>query len=468
MKVTFCGAAGTVTGSCHLLTLNDGRKILLDCGLYQGYDLDMENFNETWKFKPSDIDFLILSHAHIDHSGRIPKLVKDGYKGPIICTYATRDLATIMLMDSAFIQEKDAEYKNKKAERKKSKERHIPLYDSKDVEHCMNRFIGIGYGESYRVDSGVQLLFRDSGHILGSASVTLKITEGDEHISFGFTGDIGRPERPILRDPEPMPNVDYLICESTYGGKTHAGPPEENQTLLEIIKETCVRNKGKLIIPAFSVGRTQEIVYMMDHLVNQGLLPNIPVFVDSPLAVNATDIYRLHPECYDQNIMEYLRTDPDPFGWGHLTYVKKADESKKLNDLKGPAVIISASGMITAGRILHHVKNNVTDPRNTILIVGYCAEGSIGAQLAKGAQTIKIYGKEYQVKAQVKMMHSFSAHGDQNEMLQFLDNQNREKLKEIFLVHGDEDRQKAFAVGLKEHGFKNISIPMLGQSFELQ
>lgn len=468
MKVTFCGAVGTVTGSCHLLTLDDGRKILMDCGLFQGYEIDLENFNETWAFDPADLDFLILSHAHIDHSGRIPKLVKDGFDGPIICTYATRDLATIMLLDSAHIQENDAAFKNKKALQKKSKETFEPLYAAKDVERCMNRFKGIGYGEWYKVADGIQLLFRDSGHILGSASITLRITEDGKERVFGFTGDIGRPDRPILKDPEPMPHVEYLICESTYGGKIHPGPPHEKVGLLDVIKKTCLEQKGRLIIPAFSIGRTQEIVYMMDQMVNDGLLPDIPVYVDSPLAVNATDIFKTHPECFDREIMEYLMLDPDPFGWSKLHYIKKAEDSKKINDRKGPCIIISASGMITAGRILHHVRNSIHDPRNTILIVGFCAEGSIGAQLAKGADTIKIFGEEHKVKCQVKRMHSFSAHGDQEEMLDYLDNQDRDKLKEIFLVHGEEDRQIPFKAALHAAGFKKVTIPKLKSSYELK
>jgi metallo-beta-lactamase family protein len=470
MKITFCGAAGTVTGSCHLITLDDGRKILFDCGLYQGYDIDMENFNETWKFDPKDIDYLILSHAHIDHSGRIPKLVKDGFKGPIVSTYATRDLATIMLMDSAFIQMKDAEYKNKKEAKKKIKstKSHKPLYDIDDAERTMNQFVSIGYGEWYDVGPGLRLLFRDSGHILGSASITLKVKTEDRTQTIGFTGDIGRPSRPILRDPEPMPHVDHLICESTYGGKTHDAPPEEKDGLLDIIRQTCIENKGRLIIPAFSVGRTQELVYMMDQLVTENNFPDIPVYVDSPLAVNATDIFKTHPECYDREILTYLLTDPDPFGWSKLKYVRKVEDSKAINDLKGPCIIISASGMITAGRILHHVRNNVHDPRNTILIVGYCAEGSIGAQLAQGAETIRIYGEEHKVLARIAKMHSFSAHGDQPEMIEYLDNQSREKLKCIYLVHGEVNRQEVFKTELLAKGFKKVVIPKLGEAFEIE
>lgn len=470
MNITFCGAARTVTGSCHLITTDDGKKILLDCGLYQGRELDLENFNDTWKFDPADIDYVVLSHAHIDHSGRLPKLVKDGFRGDIICTFATRDLATIMLLDSAYIQQKDAEYRTKRAQRKKKgaeQKFFQPLYDIEDVEQCMSQFVSIGYGKWHKCPDGSMLTFRDSGHILGSASVTLKIKEGGEEKTIGFTGDIGRPSRPILRDPQQMPHVDYLICESTYGGKLHPEPPAENAGLLEIIQETCVKNKGKLIIPAFSVGRTQEIVFMMDKLANEGKLPPIKVYVDSPLAVNATDIFKTHPECYDREILEYLMTDPDPWGFNKLVYVHKASESKRINDSQEPAVIISASGMITAGRILHHISNNIENPRNTVLIVGYCAEGSIGSQLARGAERIRVFGEEKKVKARVARMHSFSAHGDQQEMIDFLSNQSKDKLKRIFLVHGDLKRQEVFADALSKEGYQDTYIPSLGERVEL-
>ncbi|MGB1216861.1 MAG: MBL fold metallo-hydrolase, partial [Saprospiraceae bacterium] len=278
MKVQFCGAAQQVTGSSHLITLSDGYKILLDCGIYQGRDDEMKDFNENWLFKPSEIDCLILSHAHIDHTGRVPKLVKDGFRGTILCTHATRSLCSIMLMDSAKIQERDAHYHNKK-----NKDKKEPLYNTKDALETMRQFTGLSYERWHYVHDGVRLMFRDAGHILGSSSVTLEVEENDKKIRFGFTGDIGRPERPILRDPQPMPKVDYLICESTYGNKEHEARPKEHEKFLSIIKEVCVENQGKLLIPAFSVGRTQEIVHMLDKMHNEGVLPKIPVYVDSPL-----------------------------------------------------------------------------------------------------------------------------------------------------------------------------------------
>ena len=467
MKIKFCGAAQTVTGSSHLITLDDGYKILLDCGLYQGREAKLVDYNRKWFFEPAEIDCVVLSHAHIDHSGRLPKLVKDGYEGEIVCTSATRDLSAIMLLDSAFIQEKDAEYKNKRRARK-GKEPIEPLYVHEDAKEAINSFVGIGYGKWFKISDKVSVLFRDAGHILGSANVTLKIKVGKDHEKFiGFTGDIGRPDRPILRDPQQMIPVDYMISESTYGGKIHGGRPDNEVDFLKIINETCVKNKGKLLIPAFSVGRTQELVYMMDKMATVGKLPKIPVYVDSPLAVNATEIFVMHPECYDSNLLEYMTTDPNPFGFNSLAYIRDVAQSKKLNESKDPCVIISASGMMSAGRIKHHIYNNIENPRNTILVVGFCAPGTLGERIRNKPKTVRIFGEEKMLKAQVKIMDSFSAHGDQQEMLDFLSSQDKNKLKKIFLVHGEISRQEKFKAGLKEEGFMNIAIPSLGEEVEI-
>lgn len=467
-KIKFCGAAQTVTGSSHLITLDDGTTILLDCGLYQGYEEKYENFNREWAFDPASIDFMILSHAHIDHSGRIPKLCKDGYKGDIICTSATRDLSSIMLMDSAYIQEKDVHYINRQKERLGLKPVE-PLYNSIDAKNCLDQFVGIGYNRWFKLTDRLAVRFLDSGHILGSASVTLRIAMPGGYDKFiGFTGDIGRPERPILRDPVPMDDVDYLICESTYGGRTHGGAPNNRQELLEVIKRTCVDNRGKLVIPAFSVGRTQEIVYMLDQLENEKKLPRIPVYVDSPLAVNATDIFTMHPECFDQDILDYMNSDPNPFGFNNLKYVRSVDQSKKINTVDGPAIIISASGMMTAGRVKHHLVNTIEKEENTILIVGYCSPGTLGGRLRDGANEVRIYGKHYKVKAKVEILDSFSAHGDEGEMLDYLDNLNRHKLKNIFLVHGDLERQELFKTALKGKKFDRVEIPHFGQTYNIE
>lgn len=468
MKLKFCGAAETVTGSSHLITLNNGYKILLDCGLYQGHENAYKDFNYNWAFNPAEIDVLVLSHAHIDHCGRIPKLVADGFKGDIIATHATRNLAGIMLLDSAFIQEKDIKYINKRRVKKGEKEIEA-LYTISEAKKSLESFIGIAYNKWFKINKNLSILLKDAGHILGSASITLKIKQQDGNYKFiGFSGDIGRPERPILRDPQQMPQLDFLIMESTYGGQVHGSMPNDKNDLLAVIKKACVENKGKLIIPAFSVGRTQEIVYMLDQLETEGLLPtNIPVFVDSPLAVDATEIFIMHPECYDFDLLEYMSQDPNPFGFKKLKYIRKVEDSKAINEVKGAAIIISASGMMSAGRVKHHISNNIEDKNNTILVVGYCAYGTLGRKISDGEKEVRIFGEKKKVNANVVIMDSFSAHGDNNEMLDFIDNQDRNQLKNIFLVHGENDRQELFKESLENKGFKHITIPKLKEEFDL-
>ncbi len=469
MKLKFCGAARTVTGSSHLLTLDNGFTILLDCGMYQGREDELDDFNMHWEFDPAKINVLVVSHAHIDHIGRIPKLVKDGFKGNIVCTHATRDLAAIMLLDSASIQEKDAQWAMEKNLKKGTTEKIEPLYTTEDAQFCMNQFTSYNYDRWFHVAQDVQVMFADAGHILGSASVTLKITRADGTITYlGFTGDVGRWNRPIIKDPVPMPQLDYLISESTYGGMTHDELPGDINQLLNIVHDTCVVNRGKVIIPAFSVGRTQEIVYMLDHLESKGKLPHIPVYVDSPLAVNATDIFTMHDECFDTEILNYMVNDPNPFGFNRLTYVRKVEESKALNVKNTPCIIISASGMANAGRIRHHIFNNIEDADNTILIVGYCAEGTLGAKLREYPVTVKLFGKELRVRANIKIIDGLSGHADQNEMLKFLSNQNPQQIKRTFLVHGEYERQLKMKYALEGVGFKNIHIPELGNEFPLE
>lgn len=466
MNIQFCGAARQVTGSAHLITLKNGFKILLDCGLYQGSAKYMKDFNSKWLFQPNKVDCVILSHAHIDHSGRLPKLIKDGFKGKIYSTHATRSLCAIMLLDSAKIQERDAEYANKWRKRKGKKANKKPLYKTQHVKKTMNRFVTMGYDHWFSVHPDVEVVFKDAGHILGSASVSLRIREGKKTTTIGFTGDIGRPDRPILRDPQPMPKADFIISESTYGDRLHDEAPGEKKRMLKIIQETCVKKKGKLIIPAFSIGRTQEVVHMLDQLAHAGQLPKIPVYVDSPLAINATKIFGIHPECYDDDLNEYLLTDKDPFGFRNLHYIRAVEDSKRLNELKGPAIIISASGMMNAGRVKHHLFNNIENPKATFLIVGYCADGTPGAQLRKGAPELYLFGEIKKVRARIEVMDSFSAHGDKNEMLSLLSNQ-RKSNKKIFLVHGNLATQKAYRTILRDAGFKNVMIPRLGQTVPL-
>lgn len=459
MQVKFCGAAGTVTGSSHLLTLDNGKRILLDCGLYQGNEPEFSDYNDCWSFEPSHIDYLILSHAHIDHIGRVPKLVKDGFNGDIICTPATRSLAQIMLVDSAMIQENEAEKANRR--REIGTPEIEPLYTVKDAERVIELIQTCNYHKWFYVDQNIKLMFADAGHILGSASVTLKIKEGDREITFGFSGDIGRPDRPILKDPEPIQPVDYLIMESTYANRFHTSSKVDSEELLKTIKKTCVENKGKLLIPAFSVGRTQEITYMLNNLYNEGLLPKIPVYVDSPLATNATDIFMLHPECFDQNTLDVLLYDDDPFGFKGLQYVKSVEASKAINHSKEPAIIISSSGMMTGGRIRHHIFNEIENPKNTLLVIGYCSPGTLGHILMNGAKEIRLRDQILKVNAEIKIMSSFSAHGDQKEMIDFLRLQNKEQLQKIYLVHGVPDSQLEFVEVLKQQGFKNVLMPKL-------
>jgi len=469
MNIKFCGAARQVTGSSHLVTLDNGFTILLDCGMFQGsYATDFAS-NSNFLFNPEAIDCVVLSHAHIDHCGRLPKLVKDGFKGPIHATHATRSLATIMLLDSAHIQEKDSAFFNKKHEDRRDEGVAFrdPLYTSKDVDSAMRLFVGYGYDQWHKIHDDVRVMFTDAGHILGSASVTLEIRENGKTTMLGFTADIGRPNRPILRDPQPMPEVDYLICESTYGDRIHESQPNEMDRFLRIIKKTCLEKRGKLIIPAFSVGRTQEIVYLLDQAHTAGRLPKVKVFVDSPLAINATAVYGSHPECFDNDLHQYMLIDNNPFGFNDLTYIRQAEQSKGLNNSHEPGIIISSSGMMNAGRVKHHLFNNIEDPRNTFLIVGYCTPDTPGGKLRNGATGLKIFNQYKEVKAEVEVMDSFSAHGDRDEMRDFVNNQKK-KLKKLFLVHGEYDTQQAWRSFLRETGFEHIEIPALGETVRLE
>lgn len=472
MRIKFCGAAQEVTGSSHLLILEDGFKILLDCGLFQGDIFNIEQLNSNFLFDPKEIDMLILSHAHIDHCGRVPLLVKKGFNGKIVSTHATRDLAAIMMMDTAHIMERDVQYHNEKLGDRKKKnpsykgEKKEVLYSPQDVVKTMDYFVSISYDQLHKIEEGIHVLFTDTGHILGSASVNLRIKRGSDDLRLGFSGDIGRPNRPILKDPHPMLPSDIIITESTYGDKLHLEKPDETQSFLNIITETCVKQKGKVIIPAFSIGRTQEIVHKLDQLVHEKKLPKVKVYVDSPLSVNATEIFRSHPECFDFELHQYLLKDEDPFGFNSLRYIHDVNESKALNTSKDPAVIISASGMMNAGRIKHHVANNIEDPINTILFVGYCSPETPGGILRSGAKQIKMFGEVKQVRARIEILDSFSAHGDQNEMLDFLSNQ-KNTAQQLFLVHGEAEVMPVYKQFLMNHGFNNVRLPELGEEFKL-
>jgi metallo-beta-lactamase family protein len=464
MTIEFQGATRTVTGSMHLLHL-DGSKVLLDCGLFQGRRSEANERNRHFPFDPASIDALVLSHAHIDHSGNIPHLVKEGFGGPIYCTPATRDLCEIMLMDSAYIQVKDAEFINKKI--LKQGERPIePLYTPEDVAEALKSFRSVPYNTEFGVVPNMACSFVDAGHILGSASVRVAVRRNGATKTLGFTGDLGPRNLPIVRDPVFLGNAEALISESTYGGVVHDPPDEKAEQLCADIRRTVDRG-GKVVVPAFSVGRTQDIVFALHTLFDRGELPRIPIYVDSPLAVNATDIYKKHPECFDEETFRHISEHHDPFGLKQLTYVRSVEESKKLNDHAGPCMIIAASGMCEAGRILHHLANTIGDPRNTILIVGYQAENTLGKKLVDKQEEVKIFGTIYARKAEVVVHNSFSAHADGNDLLRYISRFDRRQLQQIFLVHGEYGRQQALQEGLKQQGNTRIEIPVRGQKFDV-
>jgi metallo-beta-lactamase family protein len=466
MKIKFIGAAREVTGSKHLITTASGKKILLDCGMFQGKGLETDSMNRDLMFDPSGIDHIILTHAHIDHSGLIPYVYKLGFRGSVICTNGTRDLCAIMLADSAFIQEHDTITFNKRRA-KKGLPQVTPIYTQTDATECLKLFIGVPNEMKFRIDENIKVKFTNTGHMLGSGVANIEIAENGKIKKIAYTGDIGRPVDQILAAPQPFPQADILITESTYGDRLHQDSKEAEDDLLKVLIDTCVNKGGKLIIPAFSVGRTQEIVFALNNFFNEGRLPKIDIFVDSPLAVNATAVFRMHPECFNKNFSDVLEKDPDPFGFDNLYYINKVEDSKKLNDHKKPCVIISASGMMEAGRIKHHLANNISDPKNTILIVGYCAPTTLGAKIGRGDKEVSIFGTVYDVKAEVEKIESFSGHGDYKEMISFISCQDKSALSRIFIVHGEYETQKKYVSSLTTEGFKNIEIPAKGQEFEI-
>ncbi|MFN8353323.1 MAG: MBL fold metallo-hydrolase [Spirosomataceae bacterium] len=464
MKIQFYGAARTVTGSKHLITTDKGVRILLDCGMFQG--IGTTEMNQRFGFEPASVDYLVLSHAHIDHCGLIPRLVAKGFRGPIYCTDATKDLCRYLLSDSAHIQETDLKRVNERRENRGEKPLES-LYTQDDVETAMGLFTTVDYHQTVFLNPEISVCFYDAGHLLGSASVFLTIKEGDDAKKLWFTGDIGRPDDRILRCPEPVPQADYIITESTYGDRLHETEPDMKSHLLRIVQKTCVENKGKLIIPAFAVDRTQELIFALDQLESEDRLPPIKVFIDSPLAINATRVMRDHEECFNPDILQYIKKDGDAFDFPTLKYVSDVAQSKGINSLKEPCVIISASGMAEAGRIKHHIRNNVEDPRNTILIVGYCSPDSLGGALKRGDKEVRIFGETFAVRAHVEIMDSFSAHADYKEMIKHLSTQDPTQIKELFLVHGDYDTQLAFKGHLEGAGFQNIYIPEMLESVTL-
>ncbi|MBI4235560.1 MBL fold metallo-hydrolase [Candidatus Peregrinibacteria bacterium] len=464
MKILFGGAAGEVTGSKHLLTFNN-KKILLDCGMFQGHRKEEDEKNRHFFWDPKEIDAMILSHAHMDHSGVLPYLVKQGYKGPVYCTHATRDLCNYMLADSAYIQESEIEWMKKKKKKTDIKE---PLYTMADTEETLKKFYAVNYEQSFVVADGIIASFYDAGHILGSAvtHMILYDKKKKKHVRLCFTGDLGRKGLPILKDPQIVPETDILITECTYGNRLHARLQTIDDDLAAVVNQVA-KNGGKLIIPAFALERVQEVVYHLHILSDAGKIPKIPVYVDSPLAGNVTEVFRSHMECYDkQTCEEFIKHGDNPFGFNDLKYTRSVEESKSLNEKRGPMIIIAASGMCEHGRILHHLRNNIEDPKNVVLIVGYQAENTLGRKLVDGEKAVNIFGDSYKVKASVYVMDAFSGHADRSDLLDYIG--KIRGLKKIFLVHGEQTQLEAFTGALKENGFNDVYVPKYGEEVEVE
>jgi metallo-beta-lactamase family protein len=460
--VTFWGAAHTVTGSMHLLQVN-GRRLLLDCGLFQGPRAEARQRNMTFPFAPGEIDAVVLSHAHIDHCGNLPNLVQRGFSGPVYCTPATRDLTRVMLADSARIQEEDAAYLNRR--RPRGEPPVEPLYDRRDVLHALRLFQPVRYDRPFDLGRGVQLRLVEAGHLLGSAMASLTVAAGGREHTLTFTGDLGHKGLPILRNPDPVPECGTLLSESTYGGKEH--PPTDllAESFGEVVRRTAERG-GKLLVPAFSLGRTQTLVFFLHQLIRSGRLARLPVYVDSPLAATTTEVYRLHPECFDEDTALLLEDDPDLFGRGLVRYVTSAEESRQLNGLREPCVIIASSGMCEAGRILHHLKHNIEDARNTVLIVGFQAPHTLGRRLVEKRPQVRILDRVYQRNAEVVVMNGFSSHADQGELLAAL-GPLAGKTGRVCLVHGEPEQAEALRKALLARGFADVLVPDRGDTVSL-
>jgi metallo-beta-lactamase family protein len=436
MRIQFLGATRTTTGSMYLIEVN-GKKLLMECGLFQGHREEETARNSSFPFDPKQVHAAVLSHAHMDHAGNLPNLRKQGFTGNIHCTFATRDLASIMLVDSAKIQMDDAAFVSKQRA-KKGLPPVEPLYTIADAEKVLEQFVSVNYERPVEVIDGVTVTFRDAGHILGSAQIILDVAERGKKFRWLFSGDVGRGGDDILRDPASTENVDYLQIESTYAGREHASRDHADENICRLVSET-LNQKGKVIIPAFSVGRTQQIVYVLHELTLAGKLARVPIFVDSPLSVNATEIYRLHPECFNETINKFLHEKENPFGMSNLTYIRDVEQSKKLNDLKEPAIIISASGMAEGGRIRHHLKNHIGFANNLILFIGYCAEHTLGAQILAGQNPVNIFGEPQEVRAKIASIDSYSGHADKNELKRYVQRISG-NIKKIICIHGEESQ----------------------------
>jgi metallo-beta-lactamase family protein len=463
IRIKFMGGVRTVTGSSHLVT-NGNSKFIIDCGLFQGHRKEFYQRNSKFLFDPTEIQACVLSHAHIDHSGNIPNLTRNGFTGRIISTEATTDLCSAMLPDSGHIQEENIEYLNKINTRKGLPPKE-PLYTRKDAEDSLKFFSGYSYHEKIEISENATVTLYDAGHVLGSSLPYIELKDGPGTVKIAYTLDLGRKNLPILRDPEIPPEIDYMFLESTYGGRLHAPATETMDKLAEIVNST-IEKGGKIIIPSFALERTQEVVYYLSQLFNNDVIPEIPVYVDSPLAVNITGVFERHPECYDEEMREIIRNDGDPFGTERISYITDVEDSKNLNKDDNPMIIISAAGMCEAGRILHHLRNNIGDSKNTILIVGYMARNTLGRRLVERQKVVKIFGERHELKARVEKINAFSAHADRDEILEYVSSL-KGKIKKIFIVHGEMDQSEKLAGSLTSSGF-DVLVPTPGEEYEVK
>ncbi|MFP4466136.1 MAG: MBL fold metallo-hydrolase RNA specificity domain-containing protein [Candidatus Goldiibacteriota bacterium] len=459
LKIRFLGAAREVTGSCQMLDFN-GYRFLIDCGMYQGKRKESFEKNREFGFRPDEVNDMILTHSHIDHSGNIPTLCNKGFEGKVYSTHATKELCSLMLPDSAYVQQKDLEYMNKKRS-KKGESLLEPLYTLADAERAMERFVPKNLGEHFMLTENIKAYFLNSGHILGSSMVIVKIRSGERKLKIGFTGDLGRKDLPILRDPDEMYGLDYLIIESTYGGRDHAAISTAQDRLADIINGAYDKG-GKVIIPVFAVERAQELLYVLNELVVREKIKPMPIFVDSPLAIAATQVFKRHSECFDDGMMEAIAGNNNPFYLELVKYTREVDESKAINDYKKPCIILSATGMCEAGRILHHLKNNIEDPASTVVFVGYQAMNTLGRKIVEGEKNIKIFGESYRVNAGIEKVDEFSGHAGSSALVDFAKRASGEKMKKIFLVHGEESQQQKFMEELKKEGIENVYNPEPG------
>ena len=462
MRLTFHGAAGTVTGSLHQID-TEAKRYLLDCGMYQGRRKEAAERNRNLPVGAESVDAVILSHAHIDHSGNLPGLVKNGFAGPIYATPATVDLCDAMLRDTAHILEKDAEFLNKRQRNHNGPVE--PLFTMADAEATLPLFQPVPYYARRELDASFSYECFDAGHMLGSSFLLMEERTNGRATRLLYSGDVGRPGLPIIRDPDQVPTVDYAILESTYGGKFHKSAAHVENKLADVINRTCARG-GRIIVPSFAVGRTQQLVLLLHNLTREQRIPNIPLFVDSPLAVNVTTVFRKHPECFDTETLEWLDNGEDPFGFKRLQYIREASESKKLNDLHGPFLVISASGMCEQGRILHHLRNNIEDPRNTVLITGFQAENTLGRKLVEKCREVRIFGEPMTVRAEVSSLDELSGHADQGELMAWIQ-PLAGRVKHVFLVHGEPLQSATLAQRIRSAFGVEVTVPAPGDSFVL-